>query len=396
MNVKKWLGICLALFYFNTFCLLADDIFTTNKTKTEFGRKLNTNFYEIIDYDALVPIQGLPKVITTKIYYEDSKEWDAEDSLLFDDKGRLVYLNNYPDEKSLIYDGDKIIYKSIKFSTEETYVYWFFYDAYDNPEIQIVAVKDNMTGKYTLHEVERHNTTYFKDSVIVNVKSSRKYLSNSNGITKVFDRNGNLKYKSYINTRGVSVSINYIYKKFNNKYVLQKEILEAAQGNIKSTATTDYTLANDGTVLKEELIQQDAFHLLFERYLVSTTFFNDSSKKVIHDSYNTSGIQKSQHYKYDKYGNNTFNAELDYKDKNSYYISLYDYEYDSNNNWIAKIEYMQETNKALEPLKEKMKLATYTRNIIYFTKDEKYTPEKAPDIPADLKKQITEQLEKLK
>ena len=147
MHVKKWLGICLALFYSCTFCISAENVFSTNNILTEFGRKLNTNFYEIIDYDALVPIQGLPKVITSKIYYEDSKEWDAEDSLLYDEKGRLVYLNNYPDEKSLIYDGDKIIYISRKFSTEETYVYWFFYDAYDNPEIQIVAIKDNMTGK---------------------------------------------------------------------------------------------------------------------------------------------------------------------------------------------------------------------------------------------------------
>ncbi len=349
-----------------------------------FGKKVNVDFYEFIAFDTTRSVHGNPKVIETRNYYDDLKEWAWEDSSLYDTKGRLIYFNNYHDVKSFIYDDDKLLFYSRKDSDKETYVYWFFYDSFSNPVRKVIAVEDNFTHQYKLYEVEIYHTEYYKDSVVVNKKSSNEYIFDKNGFTSVFDRNGNLTSESYANKNGVLVYSTFKYQKFKDRYVLKEKEIESSKEQIKNTRKTIFTFDSRGNVIHKEEQNNGIFQAFVRQNSISTSMLKDSVKRVKEDQYLYTALQHTYYHEYDKFGSVIKEADITYDNGNSFYFSIYDYKYDSKNNWISKTEYMQETDRDLKPIHKKMKLVTYARKITYYENGEKFVPEKVPEIPAAL------------
>ncbi|HNY55125.1 MAG TPA: hypothetical protein PKI86_05835 [Chitinophagales bacterium] len=353
-----------------------------------FGKKVNVDFYEFIAFDTTRSVHGNPKVIETRNYYDDLKEWAWEDSSLYDTKGRLIYFNNYHDVKSFIYDDDKLLFYSRKDSDKETYVYWFFYDSFGNPVRKVIAVEDNFTHQYKLYEVEIYHTEYYKDSVVVNKKSSNEYIFDKNGFTNVFDRNGYLKSEYYVNRNGVLVYSTYKYQKFSDRYVLKEKETEASKDQIKNINKTTYLLDSLGNVIHKEERGSGIFNAFVRQNTISTTVLKDSTRQIKNEYYFNVNLQHMYYNEYDKFGNILKNAEISYESDNSFFLSINDYKYDAKNNWILKTEYMQETDRDLKPTRKKMKLVTYARKITYYENGERYVPEKVPEIPSMLTTEI--------
>ena len=351
---------------------------------SQFGIKVNMDFNDFIAFDTARITKGNPKSIETQNYYYDLKKWDMEDSSLYDVNGRLTYFNNFHDIKSFIYDDDKLLYYSRKDSDRETYVYWFFYDSFDNPKLRISAVKDNLTNQSKLYEVEKYNTRYYNDSVVVNKKSSNGFVFDKNGFTSVFDRNGYLKSEYYVNRNGVLVYSTYKYQKFSDRYVLKEKETEASKEQIKNKNKTTYLLDSLGNVIHKEERSNSIFNAFVRQNTISTTVLKDSTRQVKNEYYFNANLQHLYYSEYDKFGNILKNAEISYESDNSFFLSIYDYKYDAKNNWILKTEYLQETDRNLNPIHKKMKLVSYSRKIIYFEEDEKNVLEKVPEIPSEL------------